>query len=92
MKPLTAPMLKALCRAAKRERGNVCPIQGVHPNAEMMLLHALRKRGLIDGMNEDGMGVPYINEAGRAIIVDDDETDEFEAGNATWAAAVVLAP
>lgn len=67
-KPLTEAMLKALARAAKRERGNVCPIAGVHSNAEMILLHGLRRRGLIDGMDENGMGAPYINDAGRAAL------------------------
>jgi hypothetical protein len=65
---VTTPMLKALTMAAKRERGNVCPIVGVHSNAETMLLHALRRRCLIDGMDENGMGVPRINEAGRAAV------------------------
>jgi hypothetical protein len=70
MKPLSAPMQRALAGAAKRERGNVCPILGVHSNAEMMLLHGLRRRGLIEGMDENGMGVPYISDAGRAAIAE----------------------
>lgn len=66
---ITAPMLRALQRAASRERGNVCPVAGkCRGNSEMALLHALRRRGLIEGMDEDGMGAPYINDAGRAAI------------------------
>lgn len=66
---LSAPMLNALKRAAGRERGNVCPVAGkCRAASEMSLLHALRRRGLIDGMDENGMGAPYINDAGRAAV------------------------
>lgn len=70
-KPFFTPaMLKALKRAAGRENGNVCPIVGVHAAAEMSLLFALRRRGVIDGMDENGMGAPRINEKGRAAVAD----------------------
>lgn len=68
---LTRPMLMALRRAAKRERGNICPVAGkCRAASEMSLLHALRRRGLITGMDENGMGAPYINDAGRAAILE----------------------
>ena len=69
---LTRPMLRSLRKAASRERGNVCPMTAIkgRGKAEMLVLHALRRRGLIDGMDENGHGAPIINDAGRAIILE----------------------
>jgi hypothetical protein len=73
MGQLTKAQRKALCRAAKRERGNICPIPGVHANAETMLLDALDRRGFIawDGPSPATphmRGAPRINDAGRAAL------------------------
>jgi len=44
---MTPAMKKALERAAKRERGNICPIVGVWANAEQKLIEAMDRRGYI---------------------------------------------
>lgn len=56
--------MKALKRAAKRKRGNLCPVVGVHAAAETALLESLERRGLIylDGI------VPRISDAGRIAV------------------------
>jgi hypothetical protein len=68
-------MLKALRRAAERERSNICPVAGGAQNAaEHALLLGLDRRGLIAWDNPDprygytGSGAPRINAAGRAAI------------------------
>ena len=63
IKTMTPAMRKALRVAARRERGNVCPVVGVHSNAETMLIEALYRRGWIDCTR-----IPYITAAGRAAI------------------------
>lgn len=68
MSELTKAQRRALANAAKRDGGNVCPVVGVHAAAEMALLYALLRKGLIEGMDENGMGVPRINDAGRAAL------------------------
>ncbi len=71
---LTPAMVKALGRAAARERGNYCPVPSVHANAETMLLNALDRRGFIVWDNPEprfgnsGSGAPRITDAGRAAI------------------------
>lgn len=73
-KALSEPMLKALRKAAARERGNYCPVPGVHANAEHMLLLALDRRGFITWDNPEpkfgfnGSSAPRINAAGRSAL------------------------
>jgi hypothetical protein len=57
---------KALRAAMFRERGNICPVRGVHAAAETNLLIALDREGLIawDG-GVPFKGSPRINEVGR---------------------------
>jgi hypothetical protein len=67
-KPLTPAMKRALSTAAKRERGNICPIRGVWANAETKLLEAMDRRRLIawdypDKLNEHG--IELLNALGR---------------------------
>jgi len=57
-------MLKALRNAAARERGNICPIAGLHAAAETQLLAALDRRGLITWNG----AVPRISDAGRLTV------------------------
>ena len=71
-------MMRALRKAASRERANICPIPGVHAAAETALIDALDRRGFIvwdngvaRGATEHGphMSVPRISESGRAALV-----------------------
>lgn len=62
---LSKAMLKALRNAASRERGNICPIAGVHANAEVMLLKAIEKRGFIEWDGDPWKSAPRVNDAGR---------------------------
>lgn len=59
--------LSALQTAAKRERGNVCPIPGVshRGGVERLVLQALERRGLI---YYPLLGIPCITNAGRAVV------------------------
>jgi hypothetical protein len=73
MSKLTKAGRKALERAASRERGNICPIVGVHANAETVLLEALDRCGYIawDGPAPalpHSRGAPRISDAGRAAL------------------------
>lgn len=72
---MTPAMLRALMKAASRERHNICPIRGVWANAETMLIDAMDKRGFIawDGGGKQvgdyiTRGVPRISEAGLRAI------------------------
>ena len=49
---------------AKRERGTLCPLVGVHAAAASALLGALYRRGWAA---ENG-GVPIITPAGRSVV------------------------
>jgi hypothetical protein len=66
--PITEAQLYALQRAARRERGNLCP-NALRGHSETLVLRALTKRGLIDW---DGgvpfKGAPRINDAGRDVV------------------------
>lgn len=64
----TKAMLKALRRASTREHGNICPIVGIHANAETVLLNAMDARGFIAWDNPNHKVVPRISEAGRALV------------------------
>lgn len=61
MAELPKGMQHALKAAARRERGNICPIIGVHGAAEDALIAAMEVRGFIvwDGR------APRISQAGR---------------------------
>lgn len=65
---LTEAQQRALMRAAKRERRNICPAF-CHAAAETNMIAALDRKGLIDW---DGgvpfKGAPRINSAGFAAI------------------------
>jgi hypothetical protein len=63
MPTLSMPQIRALCRAHRRERGNICPIVGAHAAAETAMLTALERKGLIEYV---GL-VPVITDAGRVI-------------------------
>lgn len=67
---LTPAGRRALERAAKRERGNICP-SGLPGNADTMLLKGLDARGFItwDG-GVPFKGAPRINDAGRAALAE----------------------
>lgn len=74
---LTPAMQKALLRAAKRERGNFCPMH-VHAAAETKLIEALDRRGFIVWDHPEGYtinggtfihhGAPRISPLGFAAI------------------------
>jgi hypothetical protein len=63
----TKAMKYALCVAAHRPRGTLCPVLSgkgrVHAAAEDRLLEGLKRRGLIDYNGP----IPIINEAGLAV-------------------------
>lgn len=63
---ISAPKLRALARAAKRERGNICPIVDVRARgaAEQALIDSLIKRGLA----WDDNGAPRITDKGRERV------------------------
>ncbi len=65
---MTEAMKKALANAAGRERGNVCPVGGVHAAAETALLAAMSRRGFIQWDGEVGWSVPRISPAGRQAL------------------------
>ena len=68
---MTPAMRRALERAAKRERGNICPIVGCWANAETMLIKAMDRRGYIAWDGGDAIcGVPRISAVGRAAIAE----------------------
>ena len=72
MTKLSPAMIKALQRAASRERRNFCPMP-IHAVAQTALLNALDRRGFIDWSNPnpapgDHKGVPRINARGFAAI------------------------
>jgi hypothetical protein len=67
-KPITEAQLYALKRAARRERGNLCP-SALRGHSETLVLQALTNRGLIDW--DSGVpfkGAPRINDAGREVV------------------------
>lgn len=64
MPTMTHAMKDALEAAAKRARGNICPIRGIHAAAEQSLLDALEYRSLISYLGP----VPYINDLGREAV------------------------
>jgi hypothetical protein len=72
MKQISETQMKILRRAVKRERGNICPIVDgrVHAAAEMAVIHALHRRGLITDAR-----APYITEAGRQAVAAADGGD-----------------
>lgn len=65
MKPISEAARRVLGRAAKRERGNICPIVDVRifAAAETTLIRSLVLKGLVD---EEG--IPYITDAGRDAV------------------------
>ena len=77
---MTPAMRRALERAAKRERGNICPIVGCWANAETMLIKAMDRRGYIAWDHPEGFrygdgdavhhGAPRISAVGRAAIAE----------------------
>jgi hypothetical protein len=76
MKSPSNAMVRALVRAAKRERGNICPIVGVHAAAEQKLIEAMDRRGFIKWDKPEGYqigsytsyGAPRISPRGFAAI------------------------
>lgn len=64
-KPLSNAARRVLTRAARRERGNVCPIVDTPAKAaaEMALLRSLHRRGFITDLS-----IPFITDAGRAEV------------------------
>ena len=75
---MTPAMKRALRKAISRERGNICPIPGVHANAETMLIAAMDRRGFIAWDKPDGYkvgdhtfyGAPRISDQGRRAIAE----------------------
>jgi len=63
MASMSTPQRKVLCRAAKRERGNICPTRA-SGNAQMMLIRALVRRGWVTEVS----GAPRITDVGRAAL------------------------
>ena len=60
---------RALERAAYRERGNICPVVGVHAAAETQLINALDREGYVDWDNGiPHQSAPRINATGRAML------------------------
>lgn len=68
---LSEAQMKALAKAASRERGNFCPIVGVRAAAETALLTALDKRGFVQWDSGTPFhGAPRITDAGRAAVAE----------------------
>lgn len=73
---MTSAMRRALENAARRERGNICPIFGCWANAQQMLIEAMDRRGYIVWDKPEGYeiggktfyGAPLISEAGRRAV------------------------
>lgn len=61
---ITPAMRRALSKAATRERGNICPVRGVHAAAEDMLIKAMERRGFITW---DGL-IPRISDTARTAL------------------------
>lgn len=76
IKMLSPAIIRALKKAASRERGSFCPAPGVHAAAETTLLKALDCRGFVkwdcpEGYARGGTvfyGAPRISDAGRAVV------------------------
>lgn len=67
---MTPAMFRALSKAAKRERWNICPIRGVHAAAETVLLAAMDRRGFIDWDGHPHMSSPRISRKGYRAIAE----------------------
>ena len=68
MKQLTPVQRRTLERAASRQRGNVCPMPGIHAAAQMAVIEALLRKGYITDNR-----IPFITEQGRAALVECDD-------------------
>jgi hypothetical protein len=65
---LTKAQLRALCNAAGRERGNICPTVGVYAAASDALVAALDRAGFVTWDGEAWKSAPRVNDAGRAAL------------------------
>lgn len=65
---LSETAIRAMRFAASRERGNYCPIVGIHGSAETLILRRLEREGFIAWDGKPWQSAPRVSEKARAFL------------------------